>query len=378
MTTVKYFFMQGGFAMRNKKKIPLMALMALLVSLGCAREKVDERSMVIFLIGNVTKNNIEVQIGDIVNEKDVIQTGVDSFCDVKIGESLIRVKQKTTVLMSSLVKQGSVENTAVDLTSGKMLCKPKKLMKSETFLVKTPTAVAGVRGTQFTVEADSQSTSRIKVFEGEVKVAKRIKNLEKSIEKVLEAAPGIHKEEKVVITKKDVDSAEKIVDRIMKTESARGEDAAIAAVLKTAGKDIYAGRDDAKKFSPEDFIKDNKEIIQVKEKPDEVIKEIHKIIKIEKETPRPEGRLLVTRYEVYFIKNGKVEWEGSVVDEPLRHDDKLYIASGEYVFCASKDGPVYWRKKIESDGKLMIRKDTLVVPSQGREMLFDLKTGAKR
>ena len=86
--------------------------------------------------------------------------------------------QKTKVVLATLIRQGGIESTTVDLDSGKMLCKPKKLIKSESFMVKTPTAVAGVRGTQFTVEADTNGTSRIKVFEGSVKVAKRVKELE--------------------------------------------------------------------------------------------------------------------------------------------------------------------------------------------------------
>jgi len=127
------------------KKTILPALLVLAFALNCARQPVDEYAMITFMIGDVTKNNAAVQIGDVIKEKDVIQTGAESFCDVKIGQSLIRVKQKTKVVLATLMRQGGIENTAVELDSGKMLCKPKKLIKSETFMVKTPTAVAGVR-----------------------------------------------------------------------------------------------------------------------------------------------------------------------------------------------------------------------------------------
>ena len=109
----------------------------------------------------------------------------------------------------------------------------------------------------------------------------------------------------------------------------------------------------------------------------EVIREIGKVIDEEKEEALPNGRLLVTSFEVYFIKNGKIEWQGTVVQEPVKQGDRLYIASGEYVFCASVDGPVIWRKQITNEGKLQIRENSLVISAKGQETRLDLKTGAK-
>ncbi len=359
-----------------KKTIALAVALAAL-TLGCAKEQVDEYAMVTFMIGEVTKNSAAVQIGDVIQEKDIIQTGADSFCDIKIGQSLIRVKQKTTVVLAALIRQGGMENTSIDLSSGKMLCKPKKLIKSETFMIKTPTAVAGVRGTQFTVEADANGTSRIKVFEGSVKVAKRVKELEESMPEVLSIAPDLNKEEKVVITKEDVEKTEKIVQKIMKSESSKGGEAAREAVIKKAGKDLTVSRKNIEKFAVRDFERDNREIIEIRVKPAEVIREISKAIDEEKEDPLPNGRLLVTRFDVYFIQNGKVEWQGSLTEEPVKKGDRIYVASGEYVFCASVDGPVVWRKQVANEGKLQIRDRALVISTRGGETRLDLKTGEK-
>jgi len=242
--------------------------------------------------------------------------------------------------------------------------------------VKTPTAVAGVRGTQFTVEADQNGTSRIKVFEGSVKVAKRVRELEASMPEVLSLAPDVTREEKVVITRQDVERTEKIVSTILKTEPSGGE-AARAAVIKKAGKDIVVGKKNIEKFAVRDFAKDNREIIEIRQKPAEVIREIGRAVEEEKEEPLPNGRLLITSFEVFFIKNGKIEWQGTVVQEPVKHGDRIYIASGEYVFCASVDGPVVWRKQMANEGRLDIRENALVVSAKGQETKLDLKTGAK-
>ena len=67
------------------KSLALFLVIPLAAALGCVKEKGDEHSTIIFMIGEVTKNNAAAQIGDPVNERDMIQTGADSFCDIKIG-----------------------------------------------------------------------------------------------------------------------------------------------------------------------------------------------------------------------------------------------------------------------------------------------------
>src|SRR4030042_56828 len=107
--------------MYMKKSVVLLAAV-LGISLGCTRQNVDEYSMITFMIGDVKKNSAAVQIGDIIKEKDILETGTDSFCDIKIGDSLIRIKQKTKVILSTLMRQTGLENTTMELDSGKMLC----------------------------------------------------------------------------------------------------------------------------------------------------------------------------------------------------------------------------------------------------------------
>ncbi len=357
------------------KKLSILLFMSILaISFGCARGQTDDYAMVSFIMGEVSRNNAPLQIGDILKEKDIIQTGDESFCDIKIGGSLIRIKQKTKLVFTALVHNEKGENTSMDLDSGKMLCKPKKLLKSESFMVKTPTAVAGVRGTQFTVEADANSTTRIKVFDGSVKVAKRVKSLEESMNKILEIAPDLQKDQKVVVTKDDVAKAEKKVDDIMKKDP-DAKDRAIDEVIKKAGDDVVVGKDEMKKFSVEDFNKDNKEIIDVRDRPVEDVKKLARYIRHEKREPRPNGRLLVTRFDVYYIRNGRVEWEGKVVEPPVKGMNRIYIAASGYVYCASQDGPVIWRKRMENDGRLEIRGNRLVVFVNGQAKVLNLTTG---
>ncbi len=363
----------------KKYVFAISAIMAGILIGGCSQKEVDEHAMITFMIGDVKKNSAEVQIGDIIKENDTIVTAENSFCDIKIGDSIIRIKAQSNVNIATLFKNGNVENTTLGLASGKMLCKPKKLLKDENFFVKTPTAVAAVRGTQFGVETDKDLTTRIKVFKGEVKVAKRVKQFESSMEKVLTYAPGVQEEEKIVITADEVKKAEKIVDASLKKETA-GEvptDAVIDKVINDTKAAVVINDDNIVKFDAKDFAKENKEIIEIVQKPREDLAKIGHIIRQQREKPVPEGRLLVTRYDIYYIKDGKIVWDGKVVNEPVKAGDKLYIASGEYVFCAQDEGPVLWRAKVDNDGKLELADGKVKVISDGKSVTLDPDTGRK-
>jgi len=341
---------------------------------SCTKQQVDEYATIAFSIGDVKKNGQLANIGDILNQNDVIETGTMSSCDIKIGDSMIRIKENSKAILAQLLRKDGIENTTLGLDVGKMICKPKKLLKNESFLVKTPTAVAGVRGTNFSVEADAQKTTRIKVFDGKVAVVKRVEAVEQHIDKIIEAAPVVEEKEKVVITAEDVKKAEKKIEEVIKKEG-QATPLAVEKVLAAAKEEIVVKKEEVQKFKPEDFKEEKQEIIKIEEKPKEVVKEVAKVVKKTRQIPQPEGQLLVTRYEIYFVKDGRVEWEGKVINPPTKTEDKIYIASGDYIFCAKTDGTVLWRKKLANDGKLEVEGEKVAVYARGQKKLLDKLTG---
>lgn len=366
--------------MKNKVFWPILLLLFVAMQ-GCGKQEVEEHAIISFIIGDVKKNSAEAAIGDVIKESDVIATGANSFCDIRIGDSVIRIKALSSVTISTLFKNGDIENTALGLNTGKILCKPKKLLKSESFIVKTPTAVAGVRGTQFTVETDKKQTTRIKVFSGEVKVVKRVKQLDSSIDKVLENAPVVEEEEKVIITQEDARDAEKAVETALREETGKDEtssDRVLDNVIARTKDDVGVKDDRIEKFKAEEFTGENREIIEVEKKTREDVKRISAVVRQEKTSPVPEGRLLITRFDVYFIKDGKVMWEGRVIGEPAQKGDRLFIAAGEYVFCAMSDGPVIWKKAIRNDGKIELKNDRVIIRSDGKSISLDESTGERK
>jgi hypothetical protein len=354
-------------------------LMVLLAGFYCSRvmDQPDEFASITFFVGDVKKNSADVQIGELLNEKDVILTGQNASCDIKIGESMIRIKENSRFLVTQILRQNNTENVTLGLDVGKMLCRPKKLMKNESFMVRTPTAVAGVRGTLFTVEADKMKTTRIKVFNGKVSVVRRIDKLEQQvgIERIIDEASPVLQNEKVVITAAEVQAVEKKVEKVLEASSRGGAAIDNARVIQQVKGDVTVGKKEVQTFKVQEFRDEEQEIINVQQKSPEVITAIRKAVKREGKAPMPDGSLLVTRHDIYFIKNGKVEGEWKVVNAPVRLNENIYIASRDYVFCASIEGPVKWRKKMSTDGKIELKENELFVYSREGVKKLDLRTG---
>ncbi len=349
------------------KKIPVLTGIILLAYLLSCGKSVEAPAGITFLIGDVKVNGVPARQGDMLRANAQIVTGDQSSCDVRIGESLIRIKESSSLTLAQLSAQGSPENTLLALESGKMLCKPKKLLKDESFIVKTPTAVAGVRGTQFSIEADREKTTTFKVFEGEVKVAKRTSQLDANIELVIEKAKPIEHNQMVTITEKQAKEAEKKVEEVLRKGA--DEKAAVQAALEAVKEDLYLKPKEITAFRLEQFKEEGEEIKALNGKGTPEPRKAERVV------PVPEGTLLVTRQEVYYVRNGKVEWEGKLITPPAKTADKLYIASGEWVFCARPDGLVIWKKRLVNDGKVEIQGDRLVVYARGAQKRLDLENG---
>jgi hypothetical protein len=357
------------------KSISIIAVVML--SLSCTQKQtITDYAVVSFFIGDVfrTGSSNTLAIGDVIKESDSITTGERSSCDVKIGSSIIRIKEKSKMSFASLSSKDSSENTSLELQEGRLLCKPKKLLKSESFTVRTPTAVAAVRGTEFTIESDPEKTTRIKVFDGKVAVAKRVKSMEGSISAFLETTAPLEEKQTAVIKVKDVEAAEVKIEQAKKANP----NADNAALMDSVKNDVAVSSKDITAFKVEDFSKEGTELVSVKTREPEVVKKVQEVIKKDKqkdEIPAPEGRLLITRYEVYFIKNGRVEWEGNLTSSPIRENNKIYIASDSYVFCASPEGPVYWKKQIVNDGKIELKGSTATIFVNGKTVNLNAANG---
>lgn len=229
------------------KKLSIVLVSALLAfPFSCAKKEVPQvLAQVTFIVGEAfqLKNNdwAPLQMGGSLRENDRIKTAPEASVDIQIGESLVRVKESSEVTLARMYKNSEtgLEENTLDLAVGTLLAKPKKLAKGDSFSVKTPTAVAGVRGTMFVVEADPARDTTIKVMDGKVQVAKRIPALEsiqdstvkdsevikKLEEQVEKSAVTVTENKECKVEAKAVDETnkkvEKIVDKVEKVEKAQ-------------------------------------------------------------------------------------------------------------------------------------------------------------
>lgn len=111
-----------------------------------------------------------------------IKTGPESRVKVQIGErAVVSVEPNSVVRMRDIKKDSSSgqETTRIEFKSGKSMVNiTKKLSSQDSFDVMTPSAVAGVRGTEFLVDSEDPAASRIAVTKGSVAVRKRIAALD--------------------------------------------------------------------------------------------------------------------------------------------------------------------------------------------------------
>ena len=111
--------------------------------------------------------------GDFVKTKDVVRTAAKSSAEFAWADG---TRWKLMPLSQLVVKKATFnavrksEQNQLELSTGKVFVRiMKKLLPTSTFEVETPTAVAAVRGTIFSVEVAGGKT-RVNVFKGSVKV----------------------------------------------------------------------------------------------------------------------------------------------------------------------------------------------------------------
>ena len=155
-----------------KKILFLMATLVVFGSFGCS--KIDKNvAFLQFTIGDVEifKDSKSIEpVLDMKIEKGMkIKTGDNSLASIQVGDSIIvKVSANSDVDISEMFTSNKID---LRLQRGKTLINASKLLKSKSFTVTTPVAVAAIRGTRFSVAYNpSKLKSTVAVKEGKVQV----------------------------------------------------------------------------------------------------------------------------------------------------------------------------------------------------------------
>ncbi|MGA2615576.1 MAG: FecR family protein [Spirochaetia bacterium] len=124
---------------------------------------------VTYLEGAVTIDGADAHIGDTVPLGAVVATSSASFVDIEFNtRNAIRLSENTTLVFNPRNLQ-----TGSELRRGALTMVLKRISagaNGEGFLVRTPSAVAGVRGTSFFMKVESESSTYVCACNGVVQV----------------------------------------------------------------------------------------------------------------------------------------------------------------------------------------------------------------
>ncbi|HON76909.1 MAG TPA: FecR domain-containing protein [Spirochaetota bacterium] len=155
----------------------VVILFFIAVSFNCKKEDrtVARQGLINFVTGNVKIVNAQgakadAKIGDSITEgMSVITSGDKSVADVYFGENAIKILGNTSVEVKTLVMNitKNSEQTVLFVNNGALFSSVKKLSKNDDYRIKSPTATAGVRGTDFLVE-EKDGKANVACLEGKV------------------------------------------------------------------------------------------------------------------------------------------------------------------------------------------------------------------
>jgi hypothetical protein len=113
---------------------------------------------------------MDILAGQALIAKDAIVTGQKSTVDILCSsEGVIRINELSRMSIDSVTLNENTFNAALNLDKGKVFASIAKMKKDSSLSVKTPTAIAAVRGTSFRVST-SEKGSSVDVLSGKVQL----------------------------------------------------------------------------------------------------------------------------------------------------------------------------------------------------------------
>ena len=191
---------KGDPTMKTRIKFLAIALIASAATLAVncgqkASEAANTSMMVVYTTGSAFilpegKSEVPAKVGMVVRQNDVIRTESGTVDLQTRSGSAVRVREMTRITISALNASGE---TKLNMQHGGLLASVKKAGQGENFSVVTPTAIAGVRGTTFSVEVGEDSRSSVRVIDGKVAMAPRVASLDKFSDAQIKADPNLQK-----------------------------------------------------------------------------------------------------------------------------------------------------------------------------------------
>ncbi|MBN8218422.1 MAG: FecR domain-containing protein, partial [Spirochaetes bacterium] len=157
----------------NRQAIPLLlALLLPLPAAEWARVKECSGQVTVSVAGDdgSTLRSSPVRAAQVIAAGQVLSAGPDGRAVLELDDgSLLELAKGSRLSLGGRENDGATK-TFFTLLTGQVVARVKKLSASDTFQIATPTAIAGVRGTVFSVSVAESGDALIGVQEGTVEV----------------------------------------------------------------------------------------------------------------------------------------------------------------------------------------------------------------
>jgi ferric-dicitrate binding protein FerR (iron transport regulator) len=150
------------------KKTWIIVTVCILASCGAKRKGIE--STIASYVGKVLVNGAMVASpGVAIKYGDLIETGDNSYCDIIMNEkNILRMNENSRMTFKISEKESYIE-----LTRGWLAGVTTKIFSNEgTYLIKTPTTVASVRGTSFCTKVENPDSTYFCVCNGNIELIK--------------------------------------------------------------------------------------------------------------------------------------------------------------------------------------------------------------
>ncbi|MBI4553274.1 MAG: FecR domain-containing protein, partial [Candidatus Latescibacteria bacterium] len=132
-----------------------------------------------FFLGQVEARSLNqlawrvLKLNQSVTQGDTIRTGRESRAEFTFTDgSVMRINERSRMVIKTLMGAGAAQQRGIKVMVGKVWTNAVKLLGAQsTFKVESPTTIAAIRGTIYRMNVEEQTTTEVRVYDGEVAVS---------------------------------------------------------------------------------------------------------------------------------------------------------------------------------------------------------------
>lgn len=130
----------------------ILCVSVIVMSFSPFTASAETNGIVSYIDGAVSINGETAKTDDIVGRGDKILTGRDSACEITISDnSIIRIQSDSEILFNV----DETSNSAIDILKGWF----SGVFQKRDVLIRTPTSVAGIRGTALCIKIENENST---------------------------------------------------------------------------------------------------------------------------------------------------------------------------------------------------------------------------